>query len=138
MRMSWPVPAHRRAADGSVPGNAAGRTSSLQRRHKEGLRHGGGHTRADGGDIRLDKLHRVVDAQAGADHTAGRVEVKRDVRFVVNGGQVKKLRLDDIRNVRIDLHTQKDDAVHHQAREYIHCSDIELALLDIGRIYIGV
>lgn len=33
---------------------------------------------------------------------------------------------------------QKDDAVHHQVREYIHGSDIELAILDDGRIDIGV
>ena len=51
---------------------------------KQNSAHGSSHTRADGGDIRFDELHRVVDAKASTDHTTGRVKIERDVRLVIN------------------------------------------------------
>ena len=41
--------------------------------------HAGGHADTDGAHLRLDELHRIVDAETGINATARAVNVKRDV-----------------------------------------------------------
>jgi hypothetical protein len=48
------------------------------RRQQEGT-HAGGEARAQGGYVRLDELHRVVDRHAGIHRAARRIDVERNV-----------------------------------------------------------
>ena len=115
-----------------------GGTLSLCAGAKQDGAHGGGHAGADGGNIGLDQLHGVVDGKAAGDVPTGRIQVQRDVGLGVHGGEKKKLRNDDVGHIIVNLYAQEDDAVHHQAAEYIHLGNVQFALLDDGRVDIGV
>ena len=86
-------------------------------------------TRADSSHTRLDKLHRVIDAQARIHRTARRIEIEVDIPLAVHGVQIEQLRLDDIGRIVIHLGSEENHAVHHQAAEHIHLGHVQLTLL---------
>ena len=57
----------------------------------------------------------MVDAQAGCHASAGRIDVNRYVLARIDGVQIEQLCLQRIGGIIIDLRTEEDDAVHHQA-----------------------
>jgi hypothetical protein len=87
----------------------------------------GGHAHADGGHVRLDVLHGVVDRQQVGDRPAGRVDIERDVLVGVLALQVQQLRHHQVRDGVVDRRAKEDDPVLEQARE-----DVERALAPAG------
>ena len=87
----------------------------LRSRRQEELPHGGGHPHADGHDVGLDELHRVVDRHARRDRAAGRVDVQVDVLLRILGGQQQQLSADDIRVLIAHLVAEPDDALLQEA-----------------------
>ena len=71
---------------------------------------------ANRGHVGTDKLHSVIDGQAGGDGAAGRVDVKRDVALRVLGRQKQHLRDDEIGDGVVNWRTQKDNVIAQQAR----------------------
>ena len=69
------------------------------------------HAHADGGDVRLDVLHHVVDGHAGVGDAARGVDVEGDVLLVVLGLEEQHLRNDQVGNLVVDLLAQEDDAL---------------------------
>ena len=92
--------------------------------------HRGCQTGADGGNLRLDVLHGVVDAETCIYRSSGRVEVNLDVFLAVNAFEEKQLSLDDIGGVVVDGCAEEDDAVHHQAAEDVHLCNVQLTLFN--------
>ena len=92
------------------------------------------HTGADSGHVGPHELHGVVDAQAGVDHSPGRVDVDLDVSRRVGGLQEQELGLHDVGHIVVDTHSEEYYPVHHQAREHVHGRYVELAFLDDGRV----
>ena len=78
------------------------------RGHRRGL------AEADGLDIGLDVLHRVVDGQSGRDRAAGRVDVDGDVLLGILGLEEQQLRDDQVRDVVVDGLAEEDDVVFEQ------------------------
>src|SRR6185437_14358323 len=80
----------------------------------------GGHARrlpdADGGHVRADELHGVVDRQSGGDRAARAVDVQRDVLLWILGLQEQQLRRHQIRHVVVDRGSDEDDVVAQQPR----------------------
>ena len=96
--------------------------------------HRGGHSGANGGNVRGYHLHGVVDSEARVHAAAGAIHVDLNVLFGVGRLQKEELRLDDVGYLVVDSGSEKDDAVHHQARKHVHLGHVELALLDdVGR-----
>ena len=60
-----------------------GVTLALRPRGEQDRRHRGGLADGDGGDVRLDELHGVVDGEPGGDDAAGRVDVEADIALRV-------------------------------------------------------
>src|ERR1700694_2383404 len=56
--------------------------------------HGGALADTNSGDVRADKLHRIVDGHAGGDRTARRIDINVDVFLWVFSFEKKKLRHD--------------------------------------------
>jgi hypothetical protein len=107
--------------------------------HEEHGCHGGCHAGADGGDVAVDVLHGVVDAEAVIDAAAGGVDVDADVLLGVHGVEVEELCLDDVGALARYLRSEEDDTVHHEAREHVHLGDVELALFeDVGIHVVGL
>lgn len=77
--------------------------------------HGGGHACADGGYVRVDELHCIVDAEAGVDGATGGVDVDGDVFGGVYRVEVEELCFEGVGCVVVDFCAEEDDAVHHQA-----------------------
>jgi len=70
-------------------------------REKES-RDAGSLTHTEGGDLRPDILHRVIDRQAGGDHTPWRIDIEMNVFVWIFGLQKKHLGDDDIGHVIVD------------------------------------
>ena len=119
---------------GMRQGRALAFRAGAQQDGAHGRRHAGAH----GGHVRLDNLHRVIDGETRRNLAAGGVQVHRDVRARVRGGQEQELGHDDVGHVIVDGNAQEDDAVHHQAAEHVHLGDVQLALLGNGRVDVGV
>lgn len=96
--------------------------------------HGCGHTCTDGGDIRFHELHGIIDGKTGRNLSARGVQIQRNIGSAVVRSEEKQLCLNDIGHIIINRNAQEYDTVHHQTAEHIHGSDIELALLDNGRM----
>ena len=95
--------------------------------------HGGhrcGHTCADGAHIGRHKLHCVVDAQSRVYRTARRIQINRNILGVIDRFKEKQLSLNDVCHVIVNGHAKEDDAVHHQTREHVHRSHVQLAFLN--------
>ena len=114
-------------------------TLSLLAGHEEHGCHRSGHAGADGGYVAVDILHSVVDAETGVDRSARRIDVERDILIGIHRVEIEELCLDDVGALVAHLGAEEDDAVHHEAGEYIHLSDVELTLLeDVGVHVVGV
>ena len=83
-------------------------------RGQQRRRHAGRLSDADGGHVRPDELHGVVNRHAGGNRAAGRVDVKRDVFFRVFGLQEQHLRDDQVGDIVIDRSAKKNDVVPQQ------------------------
>src|SRR3954451_1940554 len=77
----------------------------------------GGLAQADGGDVGLDELHRVVDGEQTGDLATGRVDVDRDVLVGLLALEVQQLRNHDVGDDVVDRGAEEDDAVLQQPRE---------------------
>ena len=88
---------------------------ALGARGQQELAHRGGHAHRVGGDVARRQHHRVVDRHAGADRSAGRVDVEVDVLGRVLGGEQQNLRAQPVGDVVVDLRAQEDDALGEQA-----------------------
>jgi hypothetical protein len=79
-----------------------------------------GHRHRDAAADRLhvagDRLHRVVDREAGVDLPARRVDVQRDVAGGVGGLQVQKLGDDEVGDLVVDRLAEEDDALVERIR----------------------
>lgn len=62
---------------------------------------------ADGGDLGLNVLHRVVDGHAARHHAAGAVDVQADGLFRVLRLEEQQLRHQNASNVVVDLQTRR-------------------------------
>lgn len=78
---------------------------------QEDSRHAGTGSDTDGGNIRMDILHRIIDRKAGGHDAAGAVDVKMDIFRRVFGFQKEKLRNDDIGHMVFNLAVKEYDAV---------------------------
>lgn len=78
-------------------------------------RHAGTGSDTDGGNIRMDILHRIIDRKAGGHDAAGAVDVKMDIFRRVFGFQKEKLRNDDIGHMVFNLAVKEYDAVLQKA-----------------------
>ena len=72
--------------------------------------HRGRLAHTDGADIRLDKLHGVIDRHPGSNHPAWRVNVQIDIFFWVFCFQEQHLRHNQVSHVIFNLASQKNDA----------------------------
>src|SRR5829696_3448597 len=88
---------------------------------------------ADGLDVRLDELHRVVDREARVHRPAGRVDVDRDVLVRVLGLQVQQLRDDQVGDLVGDRRPQEHDPLVEQARVDVERTLTSRGLLDDHR-----
>lgn len=82
---------------------------------QEDSRHAGAGSDTDGGNIRMDILHRIIDRKAGGHDAAGAVDVKMDIFRRVFGFQKEKLRNDDIGHMVFNLAVKEYDAVLQKA-----------------------
>ena len=98
--------------------------------------HRGRQPGADGRHVGIDELHGVVNTQSGRNRPAGRINIYLYVLFGIDRFEEEQLCLDDIGRVVVDRRAEEDDAIHHQAREDVHRSDVQLALLDDRRRHI--
>ena len=88
----------------------AGRAGGQQHRGSRG-----GLPETDGGDVRLDVLHRVVDGEEGVDVAPRRVDVEADVPVGVLGLQVQQLGADQVGDRVIDRRADEDDVLLEEA-----------------------
>src|SRR5207249_5871708 len=85
---------------------------------------------ADGGDVRLDVLHGVVDGQQVGDGATRRVDVDGDVPVRVLALQVQQLGHDEVGDGVVDGRAQEDDAVLEQPGEDVEGAFPPARLLD--------
>ena len=78
--------------------------------------HTGRHARAQRRNIGLDEVHGVKNRQAGADRTARRVDVKRNVLVRILAFQEQQLCHHQVGRLVIDRPNQKDHPLLEQAR----------------------
>jgi hypothetical protein len=74
----------------------------------------GGLTEADGGDVGLDVLHRVVDGEQRVDVAAGAVDVDVDVLVGVLRLEVQQLGAHQVGDRVVDRGAQEDDVLLEQ------------------------
>ena len=83
---------------------------------KEKGAHGGRDTHADGGDVRLDVLHCVVDGEPCGYRAARRVDVEEHVLLRVLRFQKEHLGNDEVCHMVVNGTAEEDDAVLQEAR----------------------
>ena len=92
--------------------------------------HGGRYSCADGGHVRFNELHGVINPEAGVDASPRGIDINLYVFGGIRTGQEQQLGLDDIGYLVADRGPQENDAVHHQPGEHVHGNGIELPFLD--------
>ena len=75
------------------------------------LRHRRREPHAHGCDVAAQRLHRVVDREAGVDLAAGRVQEERDVAVAVRGVEDEELRADPFGDGAVDRAGEHDAAL---------------------------
>ena len=78
---------------------------------QEDSRHAGTGSDTDGGNIRMDILHRIIDRKAGGHDAAGAVDVEVDIFGRVFGFQEEKLCNDDIGHMVFNLAVKEYNAI---------------------------
>src|SRR3954471_9066469 len=91
------------------------------------------HPEADGRDVGLDELHRVVDRQPGVDLASRGVDVEADVLVGVFGLQVQQLGDDEVGDLVVDGRADEHDPLVEQARVDVEGALAAGALLDDHR-----
>ena len=86
-------------------------------RAQQELRHRRREPEADRRDVALQRLHRVVDREAGVDLAAGGVQVERDRRVGVVGLEHEQLRADALGELAVDRAGEHDAALVEHAPE---------------------
>ena len=94
------------------------------------------HTCTNRSHITRDKLHRIVNAQSGVHTSARRVDINRNILARINRVQIQQLCLKRISSIIVHLCTEENNAVHHQAGEYVELSYIQLSFFQNIRIQI--
>ena len=92
----------------------------------------GGLAEAEGRDVGLDELHRVVDREERGDVAAGRVDVEVDVLVGVLGLQEEHLGADQVGDGVVDRRAQEDDPLLQQARVQVVGALAAVGRLDDG------
>jgi len=95
------------------------------------------HADADGRNIRLDVIHRVVDRHCRGNRSAGGVDVELDVFLRVFGFEEEELGDNDVRGVVVDRAAQKDNAFAEKARVNIVRAFAEGGFFDDGGDEVG-
>ena len=90
--------------------------AALLARAQEERAHRGGKAHADRADLRTNELHRVVDAHAGGNGTAGAVDVEVDVLVRILALEEEHLCNHEARGLVVHLTRKEDDAVAKEAR----------------------
>src|SRR5213594_5151931 len=90
---------------------ALGTGAEQERAHRRRLPH------ADGGDGRLDVLHRVVDGDARRHRAAGGVDVELDVLVGILGLQEEHLGDDQVGDLVLDVGREEDDPLLEEPGE---------------------
>jgi hypothetical protein len=80
-----------------------------------------------------DILHRVVDREAGGDHSARRVDVHEDVLLRVLGLEEEQLGGDERGHMVLDRAGDEDDPLAKQARVDVETAFAAVGLLDDDR-----
>ena len=101
-------------------------------RQKEGP-HRSGHAHADRLHVRLDELHRVVDAQTGVNRSARAIDVERNILVGIFTFKEQQLGNHKICRFVVDFARQEHDAVAQQTRINIEAAFTAAALFDHHR-----
>ena len=113
------------------------RTLACGARRKQHGPHRRGQPRTDGRHVTRDKLHRIVDTEPRRHRTARRIDVYLHILRRVDRLEKQQLCLYDVGRIVVDGGPEEDDAIHHQSREDIHRSHVQLSLLDYRRRDVG-
>ena len=101
-------------------------------RAEEELRHRRREPHADRCDVAVQRLHRVVDREAGVDLTAGGVEEERDVAVAV-GVEDEQLRADALGDRAVDRTGEHHPPLgEHLATEVVFEATAGLGRRDLG------
>ena len=92
-----------------------GQTLALGAGREQERAHRCSQTDTNGGNIRLNVLHGVIDGEACGHAAAGAVDIKLDVLIGILCFEIQQLRHDQAGGCIIDLLGQHDDAVIEQA-----------------------
>ena len=92
-------------------GIGQGDALSLRAGREQERAHRSRHADADGGNVRLDVLHRVIYGEAGGNAAAGAVYIELDVLIGILRFKIQKLRDDQARGGVVDFLGKHDDAV---------------------------
>ena len=98
--------------------------------------HRSGHTGTHRAYVRRNKLHGIVNTQARRHATAGAVYIYGNVLVGVYGVEIEQLRLYRIGRIVVYRCSEKDDTFHHQTREHVHLSNVQLTFLKDIRVEI--
>ena len=98
----------------------------------------GGLAEAEGGDVGLDELERVVDGEQRRDLAAGRVDVEVDVLVRLLGLEEEHLGADQVGHGVVDRRAEEDDALTQQPRVEVVGALAAVGRLDHGRDQIVV
>jgi hypothetical protein len=103
---------------------ALGARGQEERTHRARLTH------AEGDDVGLDEVHRVIDGQPRSDRTTRRIDVDVDILLSILAFQVEKLSHDGRRHVVVEIRAQHDDALAKQARIDVEAAFAATVLLN--------
>ena len=123
------LPADKRLVDQDL-GVRQGKALALGAAGQQERAHRGRHADADGGDIALDVVHRVVDGHTVRDRAAGAVDIEVDVLLRVLALEVQQLRYDDAGRGGVDVLAQHNDPVIEQAGEDVIAALTARSLFD--------
>jgi hypothetical protein len=115
MSVAWPAePGHPRLVNEDP--SVGKREAFLRRATREEQRGNGcGLSDAGGDDVRLHKLHGVVDRESRSNRTAGRIDVQLNVFLGILGLEEQHLRGREIGDVVVNGRADKDDVFFKEA-----------------------
>src|SRR5258708_36066486 len=114
-----------------------GRTLTFGACAHQYLSHRGCHPDTDGGYIRGDILHGIINPQAGVYAAPGAIDIHLNIPVPIRTVQEQQLGGDDIGHLIVDRVSQENNTIHHQPAVNVHHSHIHGAFLDNVRGDIG-